>query len=102
MSSLEAKNIPLLALLKSTLKIRRPASQRGGSRSSRTRGGMRWTQAALLTRARVCGRRSRVVLTPRRWRQVSRKYSRGDGDNKPGHRGDHEGNRQNHCVGKAG
>ena len=70
MSSPEAKNIPLLALLKSTLKIRRPVSQRGGSRSSRTRGGMRWTQAALLTRARACGRRSRVVLTPRRWRQV--------------------------------
>jgi hypothetical protein len=32
--------------------------------------GMRWTRAALLTRARACGRRSRVVLTPRRWRQV--------------------------------
>jgi len=70
MSSPEAKNIPLLALLKSTLKIRRLVSQKGGSRSSRTRGGMRWTQAALLTRARACGRRSRVVLTPRRWRQV--------------------------------
>jgi hypothetical protein len=25
------------------------------------------------------GRRSRVVLTPRRWRQASRKYPRGDG-----------------------
>src|SRR6266852_2104644 len=35
--------------------------------------GMRWTQAALLTRARTCGRRSRVVLTPRRRRQVSRR-----------------------------
>ncbi len=33
--------------------------------------GMRWTQASLLTRARICrGRPSRVVLTPRRWRQV--------------------------------
>ena len=32
--------------------------------------GVRWTQAALLTRALSCGRRSRVVLTPRRWRQV--------------------------------
>ena len=31
---------------------------------------MRWTRAALLTRALPCGRRSRVVLTPRRWRQV--------------------------------
>ena len=28
------------------------------------------------------GRRSRVVLTPRRWRQASRKYPRGDGDKK--------------------
>jgi len=28
-----------------------PVSQRGGSRSSRTRGGMRWTRMALLTRA---------------------------------------------------
>jgi hypothetical protein len=32
--------------------------------------GMRWTRVALLTRALSCGRRSRVVLTPRRWRQV--------------------------------
>ena len=31
---------------------------------------MRWTQAVLLTRALSCGRRSRVVLTPRRWRQA--------------------------------
>jgi hypothetical protein len=31
---------------------------------------MRWTRAARLTSAPICGRRSRVVLTPRRWRQV--------------------------------
>src|SRR5450631_3500754 len=36
---------------------------------------MRWTQAALLTRALLCGRRSRVVLTPRRWRQVLEKQA---------------------------
>jgi hypothetical protein len=47
-----------------------PSLMRGVSRSSRTRDGMRWTRTALLTRAHVCGRRSRVVLTPRRWRQV--------------------------------
>ena len=46
--------------------------------------GMRWTRAALLTRAPPCGRRSRVVLTPRRWRQVlekqaSCKFLGGDG-----------------------
>jgi hypothetical protein len=40
---------------------------------------MRWTRVALLTRAHPCGRRSRVVLTPRRWCQASRKYPRGDG-----------------------
>ena len=55
--------------------------------------GMRWTRVALLTRALSCGRRSRVVLTPRRRRQVSRRqgqpdrawtchHSRGDGDKK--------------------
>jgi hypothetical protein len=32
--------------------------------------GMRWTRVALLTRALACGRRSRVVLTSRRRRQV--------------------------------
>ena len=31
---------------------------------------------------RGCVRRSRVVLTPRRWRQASRKCPRGDGDKK--------------------
>jgi len=43
---------------------------------------MRWTQAALKTRAPACGRRSRVVLTPRRRRQVSRGDSADDGDKK--------------------
>jgi hypothetical protein len=46
--------------------------------------GMRWTRAAPKTRAPHCGRRSRVVLTPRRWRQVlekqaSCKFLGGDG-----------------------
>ena len=41
--------------------------------------GMRWTWAAHLTRALIRGRRSRVVLTPRRWRQVDRSHSVGDG-----------------------
>src|ERR1700756_2640447 len=31
---------------------------------------MRWTQAVLQTKALVCGRRNRVVLAPRRWREV--------------------------------
>jgi hypothetical protein len=38
--------------------------------------------AALLTRIVFrCGRRSRVILTPQRWRQVARKYSLDDGVN---------------------
>jgi hypothetical protein len=65
-----------------------PPPTRGVSRSSRTRGGMWWTRqhrargvmvAGRVSRERsqreltngACrGRRSRVVLTPRRWRQV--------------------------------
>jgi hypothetical protein len=47
----------------------------------------------LLTNSMGCGRRSRVVLTPRRWRQASGKYPAGDGDNKADHREDHGGNR---------
>ena len=31
---------------------------------------------AVLTRAHPCGRRSRVVLTPRRWRQVGGRHFR--------------------------
>jgi len=49
---------------------------------------MRWTRAALKTRAPTCGRQSRVVLTPRRRRQVDGGNSVGDGDNKPDHRGE--------------
>src|SRR6266849_10383732 len=58
---------------------------------------------------RCCSvRRSRVVLTPRRWRQVRGVKSAQPGLDKtypwttvakePDHRGEHEGNRQNHCV----
>jgi hypothetical protein len=40
---------------------------------------MRWTRVALKTRALSCGRRSRVVLTLRRWRQVGGIHSADDG-----------------------
>ena len=70
LSSPLCKNILLFRRPKSLLYPRRLVPSRGVSRSSRTRGGMRWTQAALLTRAPICGRRSRVVLMPRRWHQV--------------------------------
>jgi hypothetical protein len=62
---------------------RHPGPHRGAFRDRHERKvGMRWTQAALLTRAHPCGRRSRVVLTPRRWRQVGERNFAGDGDNK--------------------
>ena len=69
---------------KSPLHPRRPGPHKGAFRDRHERrAGMRWTRAALLTRALICGRRSRVVLTPRRWRQVGeRDFTRGDGDKK--------------------
>ena len=42
----------------------------------------RWKLYRPLTRASTCGRRSRVVLTPRRWRQVSSGNATGDGGNR--------------------
>src|ERR1700686_49900 len=48
---------------------------------------MRWTRGARLTGDAACGRRSRVVLTPRRWRQVRGKQFPGATvARKPGHR----------------
>jgi hypothetical protein len=76
---------------KSSLQVRAiPPHKRGVSRSSRTRGGLRWTRQRfacdgiagrverLLSDHRHAdercsrGRQNRVVLTPRRWRQVLR------------------------------
>src|SRR5436305_2008688 len=63
--------------------------KRGGSRSSRTCGEMRWTRWRANDERRRRVRRSRVVLTPRCWRQVPGKLTllAGDGGNKAGHRG---------------
>jgi hypothetical protein len=44
-----------------------------------TWGRMRWTQFVSPDERHRCGRPNRVVLTPRRWRQVSRNFPRGDG-----------------------
>ncbi len=49
------------------------------------------------------GRRSRVVLTPRRWCQVGgRRFRQMTVANKPGHRGEHEGNRKTIARGMPG
>jgi hypothetical protein len=77
-----AKIFPFLFEPNHLLIFRHPGPHRGAFRDRHGRRvGMRWTQAAPKTRAPSCGRRSRVVLTPRRWRQASRKCPRGDGDN---------------------
>jgi len=82
MSSRESKNISLNPSGKSLLQNRRLVLRRGGSRSSRTRGGMRWTRWRRKMGAAGGGRRSRVVLTPRRWRQVGGMIPLGDGGKK--------------------
>jgi len=71
LSSPRAKNIPLNTSGKSTLQLppSRP-TQRGVSRSSRTLGTGCGGRGRAGDERRARGRRSRVVLTPRRWRQV--------------------------------
>jgi hypothetical protein len=68
-----------------------PFHPRGVSRSSRTLGcGIRWTQWRTRTNGAGCGRRSRVVLTPRRWRLSSweASFSGAMVARKPGHQGE--------------
>src|ERR1700685_3055534 len=69
---------------------RHPGPHKGAFRDRHERRvGMRWTRAARLKSVLTCGRRSRVVLTPRRWRQVGeRKFSPAMVANKPGHQGE--------------
>src|SRR5262249_36059752 len=58
--------------------------------------GMRWTRWHRKTNDAGRGRRSRVVLTPRRWRQVGEdtfRVSLAMVARKPGHQEEHEGNR---------
>jgi len=70
--------------------IRPSHPMRGALRTSRTRGGMRWTRMLRLDERGRCGRRSRVVLAPRWWRQVPWKQALlgDDGGKKPVHRGE--------------
>ncbi len=83
LSSPVCKNISFCARPKSLHESSRPASHEGRFAIVTDVGcGMRWTQAARLTSALSCGRRSRVVLTPRRWRQVCGSDSAGDGGKK--------------------
>ena len=81
LSTPSAKNISLRRLLKSALLI--PPSrleQRGASRSSRTLVRDAMDAAATQDERRCGGRRSRVVLMPRRWHQVGDDASHHAGD----------------------
>jgi hypothetical protein len=82
-----------------------PGPLRGASRSSRNVGlRMRWTlwrQAGLLARRNAHGgRRSRVVLAPRPWRQVGGRIPPATVANNAAHRGEHEISRKTIARGK--
>ena len=87
LSSRLRKNIPLRDLLKSALLNPMSRPTRGAYRDRHGR----WVRDAmdaerraqsLRGRAAVCGRRSRVVLAPRRWCQVGGRKSADDGGKK--------------------
>jgi hypothetical protein len=68
-SSPKIKNISLFQKGETVHICRHPVPLRGASAVVTTRGGLRWTRKCLDERHR-CVRQSRVVLTPRCWRQV--------------------------------
>ena len=70
LSSRPAKNISLHRLVETAIEQIRPVpDQRGVSRTSQTLGtGCDGRGCFALTNEACCGRQSRVVLTPRRWR----------------------------------
>jgi hypothetical protein len=88
------KNISVLPSGKSGAFLRVSCPERGALRNVINAGRDAMDADALLTNSARRGRRSRVVLTPRRWRQVSREVFReATVAKEPGHRGEHEGNR---------
>jgi hypothetical protein len=70
LSSPFGKNILIFRKRKSVLYIRRPAPNGGAFRDRHRRGAGCGGRGGAFDEQRQCGRRSRVVLTPRRWRQV--------------------------------
>jgi hypothetical protein len=132
LSSLDSKNISLLRLVETALWIPAVPPHTGAYRDRHGRGvRMRWTRqrfacdgiAGQVERSvsdrqhadeRCCRvRRSRVVLTPRRWRQVRGCCAGPTGcrcdvspqatvAKEPGHRGEHEISRKTIACGNAG
>jgi hypothetical protein len=112
-SSLSARNISLFQKRKSPVCPRYPAPlRRGVSRSSRHVGAGRDGRGSIAGRAIPSRRRNRVVLAPRRWRQVcrngdvgrwpTRRKRQATEANKPGTPGRSRISRENHCAGNAG
>src|SRR4029077_2509013 len=95
-SSPFSKYISLVPSGKSSLEAHPVLTHWRGVAQRHQRGNrMRWTPAALKTRAQAGGRRSRVVLTPRRLVSSRRKMiPPATVAKEPGHRGEHEGNRK--------
>jgi hypothetical protein len=89
-SSPFSKNIPLNPSGKSELPTRPSHPTRGALRNVTN---ARWDAVdgmVRLTKRTYRGRRRRVVLAPRCWRQVLRRDPRSDGGKKAGHRGEHD------------
>jgi len=63
---------------------------------------MRWTLSHRLTIDETSGRRSRVVLAPRRWRQAGGDDPPAMVTRKPDHQREHEGSRNTIAAGSAG
>ena len=93
-SSVRCENIPLSPSGKSVILIGASHPMRGAcARHGRAaRCGGRGAGAGRAQAARV--RRSRVVLTPRCWRQLGGKCPAGDGGKRGVHRGEHEVSRK--------
>jgi len=76
LSSPARKNISLFRISDLPYGADIPPRHEGRTRRHETRGGMRWTWGCRQTCGTLRGRRNRVVPTPRRWRQVSRRLQR--------------------------
>ena len=82
LSSPRAKNIPLSPSGKSALQLAPSCPERGALRNVIDVGRDAVDAGGAQDGSATCGRRSRVVLTPRRWRQIGEGNFTNDGDNK--------------------
>ena len=103
--SLCAKRFRLTRRANQSYQLAPSHPMRGALRTSRTRGGMRWTRSLRTTNASPRGRRSRVVLAPRCWRQArERRFRvwRVMVAKQPGHQGEREVSRNTIAQGRLG